>query len=160
SRSCGDNDPNDVGITPELYPLAMYLSGSVIDSLTNWSSGTPAACASDVSCLSRSGPIEPVAPAAASVWQPEQPFDENSVLPWAIRAASRPPLPVPPPVAGVVTAGPVVAIGCDSDRPMLEDWSLDEVLMAITTTITAMPTTVPMSAAARTLITAVATIPI
>jgi hypothetical protein len=42
---------------------------------------------------------------------------------------------------------------------MLEDWSADEVLTAMTTTITAIPTTVPMSAAARTLITATATIP-
>ena len=54
----------------------------------------------------------------------------------------------------------MVATGWDNERPMLDVWSLDEVLMAITTTITAIPTTVPMRAAARTLITAVATIPI
>src|SRR2546425_7951092 len=79
----------------------MYAFGSTIDCLMNCSSGFPAFAASCLS-LSRSGPIFPVAPAAANVWQAPQPADAKTCLPSGFAAP-------PPVVVAAVVVGAVLA---------------------------------------------------
>src|SRR5207248_3764999 len=54
------------------YPFSTYAFGSAIDSWTNACSGRPARFA-DALRLSSAGPVVPLEPAAAKVWQPAQP---------------------------------------------------------------------------------------
>src|SRR5919198_6423512 len=61
----------------------MKAFGSTIDCLMN-------AGSLPLSTLSRSGPVVPVAPASASVWQPLQPLEVNSCLPLGAGAAPPP----------------------------------------------------------------------
>ena len=106
----------------------------------------------------------PDEPAAARVWQEPQPFASHTALP---AVASPPPPPVePPPVLplGVDVLGGVDADGEYVERGNAPNPTLDAPLVsvpeiAITTTITTMPTMVPRRAATSTLIIARATLP-
>src|SRR5262249_39206397 len=110
--------------------------------------------------VSRFGPTVPVAPAAASVWQPAQPaVPVKTVLP-AAGSPVTPPLDWPPPLVGGVVDPPdddvgVLAAKVETGRlpsPTLEAPLVSVPDMAITTTITMIPMMVPRSAAVRTLI--------
>src|SRR5215471_1044248 len=91
----------------------MYLSGSTIDSWTNFArSMLPSAFASEATALSRSGPIVPVAPAGLKVWHEAQPLEAKTAFPAAALPPPPPPVVVPPAVvveAEVVGAADVVA---------------------------------------------------
>src|SRR6185312_11400227 len=67
-------------------PGELYLFGSMIESRMNVFSGWPAFLASGTTFVSRLGPTVPLAPAADSVWQVEQPeAPVNTTLPaWAL----------------------------------------------------------------------------
>lgn len=88
-----------------VYPLAMYLFGSMIDSLMNASRAMlPSAFASFAGAVSRFGPIEPLEPAGVNVWQDPHPEDANTIFPAAA---------FPPPPDELVVVADVVVVAAD-----------------------------------------------
>src|SRR5436309_1873051 len=127
--------------------------------------GSPALLAFDAR-RSRSGPVVPLVPAAASVWQPPQP-PEPVKIDFPFAASPDVPPDVEPPVEpeGVEVDGAEGAVEGDAvesgsgPRPTLEAPLVSVPDATITMIITAIPAIVPRSPATSTLIMAAGTIP-
>src|SRR2546423_4001272 len=120
----------------------------------NADSGMLSFWASPETALSRSGPIVPVAPAALRVWQLPQPLEAKTALPAAaspVAPLELPPLPPPGDEEGADEAGVErAAVDTTGFSPMLLELSVVLPVATMTTTITAIPATVPSSPAIKT----------